>query len=304
MPESLPAILYTIVMTQFYRRYRTLLLLPLLLALAACSPIALLNLVISEDGYKKTADINYGDAPRNQLDVYTPDSEPAGAPVVVFFYGGNWEHGARGEYLFVAEALTSRGFVTVVPDHRLYPEVRFPVFLEDSARAVKWVKDNIASHGGDPERIFLMGHSSGAYNAAMLAIDGRFLRNAGIDAATLNGFIGLAGPYDFLPLSSNTLKAIFNTPQGLEKTQPINFVSGNEPPMLLLHGSSDETVRPRNSSRLAARVRERGGEVTHIVYDDVSHVRIVGALASPFRDWAPVLDDVARFIRAHANAKG
>ena len=268
--------------------------------IAACSPLALLNLTISNAGYERSGNIDYGKLPRQQLDVYTPVGADQ-APVVVFFYGGGWEDGSRGHYRFVAQAFSERGVVTVVPDYRLYPQVKFPSFLEDSALAVKWVKENIASFGGDPSQIFLMGHSAGAYNAAMLAIDERYLGAVGIDAREISGFIGLAGPYDFLPLTSANLKAVFGVPDGLIQTQPVNFVAGDEAPMLLLNGANDIRVDPRNSSSLAARVRERGGKVKHIVYPDLSHTRIIGSLASPFRDWAPVLDEAVKFIRLHSD---
>ncbi|MGH8728960.1 MAG: alpha/beta hydrolase [Burkholderiales bacterium] len=273
------------------------------LTVSACSPLALLNLTISGEGYQRNADLVYGELPRQKLDVYTPD-DAASAAVVIFFYGGGWEDGDRGDYRFVAQALADNGLVTVIPDYRLYPQVKFPGFLEDSALAVKWVKQNIARFGGDSRRIFLMGHSAGAYNAAMLAIDERYLAAVGVDPREIDGFIGLAGPYDFLPLTSANLKAVFGPSSGLARTQPVDFVSGDEAPMLLLNGANDTRVDPRNSSSLAARVRQCGGEVKHVVYPDLSHTRIVGAIASPFRDWAPVLDEVVEFIRAHSGPKG
>lgn len=186
-------------------------------------------------------------------------------------------------YVFTAEALTSAGFVVVIPDYRVYPEVKFPVFLQDCAAAVKWVSEHAAEFGGDPKWIYLMGHSSGAYHAAMLAFDGEYLKGAGMDPRMLRGFIGLAGPYDFLPLKKPALIDIFGGANGIPHTQPITFATSSAPPALLLVGSSDTTVKPGNTTRLAARIRERGGKFTEIVYDGIGHFRILDALSAPFR---------------------
>ncbi|HZV92811.1 MAG TPA: alpha/beta hydrolase, partial [Caldimonas sp.] len=177
----------------------------LALALGACSATGTLNALARTDTYRLTADIAYGALPRQRLDVYTPVSASPGAgwPVVVFFYGGNWTSGQRGEYKFMGEALASRGILTIVADYRLYPEVTYPGFLEDCAKAMAWGFEHAKSLGGDPKRIFVMGHSAGAYNAAMLALDPRWLGDA---RKAVRGFIGLAGPYDFLPFDQQATR--------------------------------------------------------------------------------------------------
>ena len=179
------------------------------LLLTGCSPASPLNFLAWLHGVEITRSIAYGEGARRTLDVYRP-SAAAAAPVVVFFYGGSWQSGHKEMYLFVAAALARRGYVIVVPDYRVYPEVRYPDFLDDGARAVRWAKDNAARFGGDPQKLFVMGHSAGAYIAAMLALDGRWLQK--VDLAPdrdIAGLIGISGPYDFLPLSDGTLKTIF-----------------------------------------------------------------------------------------------
>jgi len=242
-----------------------------------------------------TSSIAYAERSRQTLDVCRPVNA-ASAPVVVFFYGGGWRSGRKGLYRYVAKALARRGYVAVVPDYRVYPEVRYPEFIEDAALAVRWVKDNIARFGGDPNTIFLKGHSAGAHIAAMLAIDTRWLQQVGLSPGRdIAGLIGIAGPYDYLPLRDETLKAIFG---GTDRhdTQPITHVCPGAPPALLITGSNDRLVEPGNSTRLAARLRAAGNEANVRVYRRVGHYLIVAALAPLLTRSLPVLRDVETFI--------
>ncbi len=265
------------------------------LLLAGCSPAAPLNLIAWRHGTETTRSIAYGAGARQTLDVYRPSNATA-APVIVFFYGGSWQSGAKETYRFVAAALAQRGYVTVVPDYRVYPEVRYPGFLQDGAQAVRWAKDNAARFGGDPAKLFVMGHSAGAYIAAMLALDGRWLQQ--VDLAPdrdIAGLIGISGPYDFLPLRDGTLKVIFGGANDTA-TQPISHVSAGAPPAMLVTGARDGIVDPDNSSRLADRLRAAGDQATVHTYAWVGHLSIIGAFALPLRFLAPVLHDVDDFI--------
>ncbi len=240
-------------------------------------------------------DVFYARGSDRRLDVYAPPAA-AGAPVVLFLHGGAWQTGAKEDDRFIASALARRGLVTVAADYGLYPQVRYPAFLRDAAKAVAWIKAHAPRFGGDLDRIILLGHSAGAYIAAMLALDARWLAEAGLDPRRdVAGFVGLAGAYDFLPLRSPALKAIFGAPQDWPLTQPIAYARGDAPPMLLATGRRDRVVDPGNSLRLAARVRALGGEAEVVVYPGLSHSGILAAFARPFRLLAPVLDDVTRF---------
>lgn len=265
--------------------------------LAGCSPVRIVNALVPSDTYTRTRGIAYADHERLKLDVYRPAAGAAAAPVIVFFYGGNWNTGSREDYVFVGEALASRGFVAVLPDYRLYPEVRFPEFLHDCARAVRWAQAHAHEYGGDAQRQFVMGHSAGAYNAAMLAYDPQYLRRAEAERARVRGMIGLAGPYDFLPLQSTVTRGVFGYPDTPPATQPINHVTPDDPPALLVSGTDDAVVDPGNVRRFAARLRAHGVAVETAFYPGLGHSRLAGALAAPFRGFAPVLDDVTRFVR-------
>jgi acetyl esterase/lipase len=260
-----------------------------------CSGLGLLDALTPSGSYTATTDIAYGALPRQKLDVYRPQG--AGPhPVIVFFYGGGWQSGERGPYRFVAETLTRHGYVIVIPDYRVYPEARFPTFIEDAAQAVGWARDNAARIGGDPSRLFLMGHSAGAHIAAMVALDARYLAKVGMERRELKGFIGLAGPYDFLPLTSDKFKTILAAPD-MAQTQPITFADEGAPPMFLLHGLDDTTVLPRNSVNFATRLRENGAVVETRYYPDMAHVGILLGLSSLVAGDQPVLADILAFLQ-------
>lgn len=185
----------------FHSAARTALIAAAAVLASACTPLGVFNTFVPHDSALRSAtDQAYGDAPRQTLDVYAPRRIEAPRPIAVFFYGGSWETGRRQDYEWTARALAAKGFVVVLPDYRLYPAVRFPAFLEDGALAVRWAVDHGPAYGGDPSRIVLLGHSAGAYNAVMLALDERYLKAAGVDPRTIRAVAGLAGPYDFLPL--------------------------------------------------------------------------------------------------------
>jgi acetyl esterase/lipase len=272
----------------------------MLLALSGCTLMGAFNALIPEGDLVITRDIAFGTHPRLKLDVYQPRAPSATTrPVVVFYYGGAWDSGDKAGYLFVAEALTSRGYVVVVPDYRLYPEVTFPAYMDDAALALKWTLDNIARYGGDANKVFTMGHSAGGQLAALVAFDGRYAKKAGIDKKRIRGVVSLAGALDFLPLTEEKLEFIF--PQATRAdSQPINFVRGDEAPVLMMHGEADTRVGIHNSRNFAARIRERGGRAEETYYPGMTHVGIIVALAAPFRDGKSVLERVATFIDEQA----
>lgn len=267
--------------------------------MVACSPLTALNALTPSDTYLRTSDIAYGNDPRQKLDVYRPLHDKGGAPVVVFFYGGNWNSGNRSDYEFVGEALAARGIVAVIADYRLYPQVRYPSFVEDGAQAVAWAAKQISRYGGDPKRLYVMGHSAGAYNAAMIALDPRWLAAAGMTPGILRGWIGLAGPYDFIPIENKATRPVFFYPATPPESQPISHVTAAAPPALLIASSNDALVDPaRNTGGLANRLRAVGVPVTAVYFSNTSHTTLIAAMARPLRGLAQVLETVVRFVES------
>ncbi len=270
------------------------------MTVAACTPLGVFATFTPRDPAVLSAmDQAYGDKPRQTLDVYAPRQISAARPIAVFFYGGGWEKGRKWDYGWVAQALAAKGFVVVLPDYRLYPDVRFPAFLRDSAKAVRWAVDHGPAYGGDPSRIVLLGHSAGAYNAVMLGLDPHYLKNAGVDPAHIRAVAGIAGPYDFLPLP-NDMQRVFGSAPDLTLTQPAHFARADAPPMLLVTGDADKVVDPGDTAQLAKALRAAGAKVEERHYPHVGHNEIMAAISRPFRDRVSVLSDVSGFLLEEA----
>jgi acetyl esterase/lipase len=238
-------------------------------------------------------DLPYGTDVRQRLDVYALPG--ADRPVVVFWYGGSWTSGKKSEYRFVGTALAERGFVAVLPDYRLYPQVRFPAFIEDGARAVAWTERHAREFGGDPTRIVLMGHSAGAHLAAMLALDARYLAAAGADRSGIRALVGLSGPYALVP-NDDTLRAIFGPPFTSADWQPVQHVDARAPPTLLLDGLEDQLVSVDQTRELRDALVKHGVAVDTALYPGVSHSDTIAAFSRWVRGRAPTLDRTTQFI--------
>lgn len=275
--------------------------------LAGCSPLtAFANLTPTDPSRKVAEAVSYGADPRQKLDIYRPPKTAAvgAAPLAVFFYGGSWRDGRRQDYGWVGRALASEGFVTLVPDYRLYPEVTYPDFLEDSAAAVAWAVNHADELGADGRRVVLIGHSAGAYNALMLGLDPAYLRAEGVDPATVRAMAGLAGPYDFLPLTGSITPPVFGGATDLEATQPINQVRPGAPAAFLAAGADDSVVEPADTRALAQALEREGVTVRTAIYPDIGHAGILLALSLPLRGRAPVLQDMTAFLHDQLDSSG
>lgn len=264
--------------------------------LAGCTGQAMLNSLTPTEGYDIAVNLVYDQAKKLRTDVYAPKNVSK-APVVVFLYGGRWTSGTKDDWKYVGEALASRGFVAAIPDYRQYPEVRFPEFVNDAARAIAWVRNNVKTYGGDPDKIFVMGHSSGAHIAALLTLKGEYLEGIGGSRNWIRGMIGLAGPYNFLPITDPQMRDIFGPPEKFEESQPILYTEGDNPPMLLMHGEDDEIVSVQDSLNLAQAIKKAGGPISTVIYPKMSHTFIVKSLAKPLRGQTDVIQHVTEFVR-------
>jgi acetyl esterase/lipase len=262
-----------------------------------------LNATASKSGVVVQRDVVFDPVHQLALDIYRP-RDASHAPTVVFFFGGSWKSGKRQWYAWVGEALARRGLVVVIPDYRLWPTVKMDGFMQDAARAVAWTHAHAGEYGGNPDDLFVMGHSAGAHIGALLATDAHWLNDVGMQPRQLAGFIGLAGPYDFLPLEKQDYVDMFGSTHAQQLlSQPVHFVNGDEPPMLLMQGSTDKVVWPRNAESLARALRKENEPVEVKLYPGIGHLAILFSISRPLRSKAPVIDDSMAFIRQHTRAK-
>lgn len=243
-------------------------------------------------------DGHFGPDPMQAIEVVTPDQPSATPlPVLVFVHGGGWHDGKPRDYRFIGRRFARAGYVVVLAGYRLVPQGRYPAMLEDGAAALAWVNENVARFGGDPQRVFVMGHSAGAYNVVMLALERQWLGRAGVKDDFIKGVVGLSGPYDFYPFTSDSARNAFGQVADPAITQPINHVRSDAPPMLLLTGDADDTVKPRNTLVLAKALG-----LTPVVLPGVDHAGTIMKLAAPFDRDARVIQPVLQFLARHGGA--
>ena len=285
----------TIILLMVIKR-TTILIIFLLSTSCASTGSYFVNLIAKLGDYQKVKNIPYN--AENNLDIYIPDSttDEQKIPVVIFFYGGCWgacQNTAKEDYEFLADALTEKGYLVVIPDYQHYPEVTFKTIISDTASATQWVKDNISLYKGDDQSIFLMGHSAGAHLAIMLSVNQQYLQPK--TYASISGGIGLAGPYDFIPYTESYLPDIFGPESEAAYSQPINFIQGNEPSLLLLYGKKDKTVKPKNIINLTKKIEEKNGRIKAVYFDNLDHEEIITGFTRPLRE-QKLLDEVDAFI--------
>ena len=265
---------------------------------SSCTGLGALNTVLPKDANTDQVikGVAFDTHPRQQLDIYVPKGIEDPAPVVLFFYGGSWKSGKREDYAFVGHAFNAHGYVTVLPDYRLVPEIRYPEFIVDNVNALRWVAENIDRYGGDPQRLFVVGHSAGAYNAVMLGLLESVPGRVGETLPQISAVAGLAGPYDFLPMVYQATKDAFKGVEDLPSTQPVNLVTDTSPPMVLITGTSDKMVSPEHSQSLHQAAQTVGAHSTIITYPEVGHIKLLLSLSRPFRSSTPALDDIVEFF--------
>ena len=265
---------------------------------SSCTGLGALNKILPKDANTEQVikGVAFDTHPRQRLDIYVPKGNEHPAPVVLFLYGGSWKSGKREDYGFVGHAFNAHGYVTVLPDYRLVPEIRYPEFIIDNVSALRWVVENIIRYGGDPQRLFVVGHSAGAYNAVMLALLENVPDSDGGPLPQISAVAGLAGPYDFLPMVYQATKDAFKGVEDLPSTQPVNLVSVTSPPMVLITGTDDKLVSPEHSQSLHRAAQSVGARSTMITYPEVGHIKLLLSLSKPFRSNTPALNDIVEFF--------
>ncbi|MFP6901579.1 MAG: alpha/beta hydrolase [Opitutales bacterium] len=243
-------------------------------------------------------DLAYGKHERQKLDVVW-SAENKASPVVIFFHGGSWRWGVKDFYRDIGKEFAKQGVTFVVANYRLYPEVRFPAFVEDAARVVKWTRQHIGRYGGKPDAIFLMGHSSGAHIVSHLALNESYIEAVGGDFSWIKGVIGLSGPYTFQPSEEWLYNDVFHPLSKSPKVVPISLVDGDEPPFLVLHGRHDYLVDVKQAEAFVQRIEEKGGEVTKRIFHLHGHFSMMRRITSWYFPPKGILHEVLDFVEDH-----
>lgn len=277
--------------------YRVVLLVPLTLLMISCQSTMVINALTPRDDFQLQKNIPYGSDARQKLDIYTPTQKNIKSAIVVFVHGGSWANGDKKEYLFVGQAFAEMGYVTVIPNYRLYPQAKFPDFIDDVAQAIATLKDLLPSEVcADPQKIILVGHSAGAHSVAMLATAPKYLARNHADI-TLSTWIGLAGPYD-LPLDNPLVIEKFTTVTNNIDANPLHLANSKTPSALLIHGDKDTTVYPHHTRNLTKRLKELDVPVVTHIYPETNHTQLVGGLAKNLRFLNPVYQDIAAYLHS------
>ncbi len=281
---------------------KTFCLIMLSLIISGCTKVGLFvaNIPAELSDYQVFRDVSYGEELAQKLDLYVPPKKPDKSPVLVFFYGGRWTDGHKEQYRFVADTFIKEGYIVAIPDYRKYPDVKFPTFAEDAAKAVAWIQENIVAYGGNPEQIFVVGHSSGAHIGALIATDPKYLRGHNLNRHVIKAFAGLSGPYAFVP-EAEDLKDMFGPPDRYPLMRAPNFVDGQQPPMLLIHGLKDTTVVLLNAEKLKSAIEQNGGDVKLATYKNLNHVETIGSLMWFWSYKSNIKEEIVRFFSKYRN---
>lgn len=262
--------------------------------LTACNTLSMFNTFTPKDEAVRVArDTPFGDDPRQRLDIYAPKGGAKGLPVLVFFYGGSWNSGSKSDYVWMGHSLAALGYLVVIPDYRLVPQVLYPVFLEDNALAVKYVMAHAGAYGGDARRLAVIGHSAGAYAAAMMGLDPRYLG----ESSPIKVCVGIAGPYDFYPFNVQTSKNTFGQWPRPAETQPVTYARKLDTKFLLMHSRQDTVIGIHNAVNLDAKLKAAGTDVTLRIYDGLTHQDMAAVFSIPFRKKAPLRADAAAWLK-------
>ena len=236
------------------------------------------------------------------LDVYA-QPEGAGHPVLFFIHGGRWKDFSKDLFAPVAMKLLPEEMVVVLPDHTLHPHARYEQMAREVGAALSWVIEHAARYGGDPGRVVVAGHSSGAHLAALAVMDPRFMTPFGHSVGEVCGFTGISGAYDLeaqyayersIGSQAPVMTAVTGGREHFAAASPITHVRADLPPFRLIHGSADRTVPVEISSAFHRALQAAGAQSELLIYPGRGHSELLISALS--EDRPRLLRDVSAFV--------
>lgn len=195
---------------------------------------------------------------RDKLDLYLPDGR-RGFPVLLWLHGGALMHGDKDGSAHVGRRFAAAGIGTVVINYRLSPHVMHPAHIQDAATAFAWVRQHIAEYGGNPDAIFVAGHSAGAYLSAMLALDERYLATRQLQPSSIRGIVPVSGFFYVERVAPHRSKSVWGEdPAKWPEASPARYVRSSAPPILLIYADGDEEWRREQNEHMAAALKQAG----------------------------------------------
>lgn len=228
---------------------------------------------------KAFPDIVYYDGPgfnpvKHKLNLFVPEGLQ-NAPVLLFIHGGGWTSGDKNLYAYLGHTFAREGFATVVINYRLSPTVQHPAHIEDVARAFAWTHKNIAQYGGDPEKIFVAGHSAGGHLTALLALDAKYLKAHNLTLSAIKGAIPISGVYD-VTSSFSLYRTVFGAdPQQRQDASPLTHVAPNRPPFFVIYAEFDLPGLETQARQFASLLKQNGSEAELLEVSATDHVTII-----------------------------
>ena len=233
---------------------------------------------------------------KDKLDVLMPVGA-TNAPVIVFFHGGALQSGNKRTGALLASTLVAQGIGVVTANYRLSPGVMHPAHMEDATAAFVWTKRHISEYGGDPERVFVGGHSAGAYLAALMSLDPSYLKAQGMALSAIRGAVPVS-PFLYVEETARDRpKTVWGTDEtAWLKASVTPYIGAGKPPMRLIYADGDEDWRRAQNERLKTELSNAGSQVDTVEIADRTH----GSIMSKMGDKGDAaMKQIAAFIEAH-----
>jgi arylformamidase len=213
--------------------------------------------------------IPYGSGARQKLDLYLPTEKPSRRPVLIYLHGGAFFEGDRAHYGYVARPLAKHGVLTIVPSYRLAPEFQFPAQPQDVQQVLSWVYHNIATYGGAPDHIYLVGHSSGAILTAYVSMKTDWMLRMSLPADLIKGCVPISANYD---LRQRAIMRHYAPTRDIQlEASPIFHVEHPPPRTILALGSMEKSNFLKPSRNFSRAIQRKGGIVETVVVNGLDH---------------------------------